>query len=954
MKRFLAPKTKSAFSKIVSPIIAGSLLVACSSAPEKNVVSAEQDLTGKSIANIRPVGVRLAKMPAPESDTKQAIAKYQKFLEIAPKGDTRVHVMHRLADLKLMDVEEVLSEDPSKIDAKKVQKTYDEAIATYNQVLTMFPKRRDSDMLLYQLAKVYMLNGDNASALKTLTRITKNFPKSDLVKEAQYRRGDMMFNLGDYAGAVKAFAEVSFTKKDNRFYNSANYMRGWSLFKSDRHDEALKAFVSVIDNRFEDTSAIVTASTGDKQLLDDTVRVMSMIFADDRGHKQIAQLFKRLGKRHYEYLVYDTLAEYYLKKRQYTDAAKTFRAFVDRNPKDVLAPAFYGNIVKSYKAAGYVDLVLKYKQNYIQKFGARSEFWNRFGEDIKEMIRPNLYDFTVQLAQYHHSKGQKSKNFKKRFNSLIAAIKWYDEYIYTFPEEMDLGEKYFLKGEALYDLGRYEEAILAYTYGGFETVEHDKSQESAFASLVAFNRLIEKAKTKQEKDVLTARKVDGALRFAEFYPGNKNTPQVLAKAAQALFALNKFNKAADVALMVLADSSSNIKQLSVAHLIKGHSHFDLQQFVLAEQSYMKAIDTKQLKKKEMANVKEKLAASIYKQAVAFVEQDQLESAVKQFMRVGKVVPSSPIRITAHYDAAAYLMKKKQWEKAEELLISFREDFPKDKLAKDIPSKLIIAYENMEKWKKAAYELQNIWRFSKDKKEQRIALYQAAEYYEKAEDVDNAMLMLKRYAHNYPKPFNAQLESINKLEALYLIKGLHEKRRYWLDKLIAADAKAGKERTDRSKFLAAKASFELADYERQDYAKIALTLPLQKSLGKKKVALKKTLDAYQRTAKMEVQEFTTAATFQIAEIYGQLSRDLMASQRPSGLDELELEEYEYLLEDQAFPFEEAAINIHETNIKRSWDGLYDDWISQSIGALSKLMPARYAKEEMSFDVIAEIH
>ena len=100
-----------------------------------------------------------------------------------------------------------------------------------------------------------------------------------------------------------------------------------------------------------------------------------------------------------------------------------------------------------------------------------------------------------------------------------------------------------------------------------------------------------------------------------------------------------------------------------------------------------------------------------------------------------------------------------------------------------------------------------------------------------------MTMLKRYAHNYPKPFNAQLEAINKLEALYLVKEDHTKRRYWLEKLIAADRKSGKDRTDRSKFLAAKASFDLADYERVSYASIELTLPLQKSLGKKKVGKK---------------------------------------------------------------------------------------------------------------------
>ncbi len=928
-------------------------LASCASQPELNVVSVEEDLSGKSIANIRPVGVRLAKMPAPDVDTQKAIAKYQRFLEIAPQGETRVHVMHRLADLKLMDVEELLAENPEQLDAEHVKKVYDEAISTYTQVLTMFPHRRDSDMLLYQLSKVYMLKGDDEAALATLTRLAQDFPQSTLLAEVQYRRGDILFNLERFKEANEAFAYVAMGKKESRFYISANYMRGWSQFKLRAYDNALLSFAKVIDERFVDTTAIVTASKGDKELLDDTVRVMSMIFAEGTGHKQIAQLMKKIGQRHYEYLLYDSLAEYYITKQQYSDAARTYQAFVQENPTDVLAPAFYSSVVNSYKKAGYVDLVLKHKMTYIEQYGIRSAYWNIYGEDIRDMIRPNIKDYSSQLAQYHHSRGQKSKNIKTKFNELLAASRWYQEYIDTFPQDKDVGKMYFLKGEAVYEVGRFEEAILAYIQGGYETPKHEKSEESAYAALVAYNRMIEKVKP-EEKDFWLERKVDSALRYSSVYPENKNTSQVLARAAEGLFNLGQFQRAVNVSKSVLDRQDASPQQRSVANLIKAHSHFDLAQYAEAELAYVSALNSKQLKQAEISAVNEKLAASIYKQAVAWVEKDVLDKAVKDFMRVGKVVPSSPIRITAHYDAASYLMKKQKWEKAEEILLSFRESYPKDKLSKDIPSKLIIAYENMQDWKKAAYELQNIWRFSRNKKEQRIALYQAAEYYEKADDIDNAMTMLKRYAHNYPKPFDAQLEAINKLEGLYLKKSDHEKRRYWLEKLIAADLSAGKARSDRSKFLAAKASFELADYERQAYAQIELTLPLQKSLGKKKVALKRTLDAYQRTAKMEVQEFTTAATFQIAEIYGELSRDLMASQRPPGLDELELEEYEFLLEDQAFPFEEAAINIHETNIKRSWDGLYDGWISKSISALSKLMPARYAKKEVSYEAIAEIH
>ena len=95
-------------NKWIVPTAFAVLLSACANQPERNVVSVEEDLTGKSIANIRPVGVRLAKMPAPQANTKKAIEKYQRFLEVAPAGETRVHVMHRLADLKLMEVEELL------------------------------------------------------------------------------------------------------------------------------------------------------------------------------------------------------------------------------------------------------------------------------------------------------------------------------------------------------------------------------------------------------------------------------------------------------------------------------------------------------------------------------------------------------------------------------------------------------------------------------------------------------------------------------------------------------------------------------------------------------------------------------------------------------------------------------------------------------------------------------
>ena len=71
---------------------------------------------------------------------------------------------------------------------------------------------------------------------------------------------------------------------------------------------------------------------------------------------------------------------------------------------------------------------------------------------------------------------------------------------------------------------------------------------------------------------------------------------------------------------------------------------------------------------------------------------------------------------------------------------------------------------------------------------------------------------------------------------------------------------------------------------------------------------------------------------------------MASQRPAGLSALELEQYELLLEEQAFPIEEQAIDVFETNVERMDQGIYDQWVQRSIDSLAEIVPARYAKQE----------
>jgi hypothetical protein len=78
--------------------------------------------------------------------------------------------------------------------------------------------------------------------------------------------------------------------------------------------------------------------------------------------------------------------------------------------------------------------------------------------------------------------------------------------------------------------------------------------------------------------------------------------------------------------------------------------------------------------------------------------------------------------------------------------------------------------------------------------------------------------------------------------------------------------------------------------------------------------------------------------------------MLASQRPKRLSKAELEQYDVMLEEQAYPFEEKATELHEVNARRAAAGIYDKWVKQSYSALAALRPVRYGKTERSESVI----
>ncbi len=54
----------------------------------------------------------------------------------------------------------------------------------------------------------------------------------------------------------------------------------------------------------------------------------------------------------------------------------------------------------------------------------------------------------------------------------------------------------------------------------------------------------------------------------------------------------------------------------------------------------------------------------------------------------------------------------------------------------------------------------------------------------------------------------------------------------------------------------------------------------------------------------------------------------------------------MIEEEAYPFEEQAIEVHEKNFEMLAGGIYNPWVEQSLDKLTVLMPGRYARNEIS--------
>jgi TolA-binding protein len=888
----------------------------------------------------------------PQVSEAQAIEAYQRFLAIAPTAGQRGEAMRRIGDLEMERAESRAAGATGVAGADAPD--FKVAIARYQEYLKTNPNDAGNDRVLYQLARAHEQGGDLETALKTLDRLVADFPATAHRDEAQFRRGELLFTARRYAESEKAFSVVLAVGPANGFHDRSLYMHGWSLYKQARLEEALASFFAVLDLKVGDRpgegglETLHGLSRADRELVEDTFRVVSISLENLKGAATIAAFVDSPTRKGYEFRVYEQLGELYIRQERTKDAADTFGAFGRRNPLHAQAPVLQARVIDIYEKTGFGAQALLAKKEYVGRYGRDSEF-RRANPEGWEKAQPLVRTTLVELARHHHASAQKTKAKA----DAQEAIVWYRELIASFPADAEAPKSHFLLAELLYDEGRFAEASDEYEKTAYGYPRHERSADAGYAALLARGEQHKRAAA-AEKATLQRAAVASAVRFADAFGSDARTGPVLADAAEKLYALGDAPAAAALAQRVVdLGPAAADAQRKVAWTVLAHTAFESQAFDRSERAYAEALRLTGEREPGRNDLVERQAAAVYKQGEQAREAGKGREAVAAFARVAAVAPQSAIRATAQYDAAASLLTLKDWEGAAATLEDFRKRYPNHPLQAEVGGKLAVAYLEKKQWPQAGAEYERIAAASKDPAVMRDAQWQAAELYEKGQARAAAARAYEAYLRQHPQPLEPAVEARWRLAAIARQDRDAAREAALMKDILQADQAGGAARTYRTRFLGATAALAVAEPTAEQYRRVALVEPLQQQLRLKKARMEDALKAYAVAADYGVADVTTAATYRIATLYRDFGKALLSSERPKRLSRVEREQYDVLLEEQAYPFEEKAIELHEVNARRATQGVYDQWVKDSFAALRELRPVRYGKSEVTEGAIDAI-
>lgn len=928
-----------------STLICCLLLSACDDSIE--VVDRQTLKSMDDTSHLPPLETKKNGLSKSESEIRDA---YINYLEHSSTQDlSRSDALNRLANIELKLSEKLFEEsEDEKIATQAAEHKLNRVIELLKISLKDYPKAKNNDQSLYQLAKAYDQKGEYEKTHTVLQQLVNNHPQSTFYLEAQFRLAEYAFTKRQYLLAEDRYTEIIIAHNNSVFYEKSLYKRGWSRFKQQFYLEGADDFVRAINQN--DFAEYEQLSSSKKNLFDEYFRALALSFSYLGGAEPLNLYLENSEYAGNDYYVYQSLSNVFLKQQQYNDAVTTLNRFITHNPESQFAPKAALKVIDIWKEAGFLDKRTSAFEYFYKIYHPNSHYWKN-----KKNINKKIYDeinlalktyILTETATYH-----KQYQISHNQQDFLHAQRWYQNYLTYFSLYARQDDIHLLFASLYDQQGDKKSAIKHYQLAAFDE-QIIMNKNAAYHSILLASSLHTLSKGK-DKTIWLSKLITYSLLYAQQYPTDKNTLQVIAYGSKVASDNKQYQQA--ISLAELAVSTKNSPLNNNINQLKADAYFHNKQYEIAESAYLDLTKTQSLNRKDKKMAYDSLSLAIFYQGNRAKKRKQINQAIKHYARIIDVAPNTEAASSGLYDAIALSIQAQQWLPAITYIHTFRENYPNHKYAIDVTKKLSVAYLNSKQDVAAAQELEKLSSKENSIEYKMASLLKAAQLYQSNSKLTAAIRSYEKYIKNYKKPFPQHQESLFQLTQLTIKNKNIEKSLNWQKKILASDKTTPNNlKTERTNYIASNAAIILAREQDKRFNNIKLIQPLRKHLKRKKQSMRASVNYYAKASSYGLAETATEATYAIATIYNGFSQALLSSEIPKHLDADEQEEYMFLLEDQAFPFEEKAIEFYEVNLLYSADGINDQWLAKSLQQLQLLYPVRYQRNPKIENVINVLH
>lgn len=453
-----------------------------------------------------------------ESKNRQMISKLDQIISGDPYSEQKPEWMFQKAELmwELSNYEYLRARaeynqclnavDAGNIDESKCKEplaTYKDSEKIYADILKQYPDYARLDEVIYRLGRGLIEAGEGAKAVPLLQRLVQNYPNSQYKPEAHLALGEFYFDKNIFNLAKTNYEEVlGFQSYDFREY--ARYKLGWVHYNQGDFRQAVDTFKSVVETNDQKvgfrSQALNDLILGYAQIEDGWKEARTYFL--DYDSRYAGKDPQAAGDKEYAYKQMGRMASYLEQQGQDEDAVDIYDWFISERPNNEKIPQWMESIViAKKKEVNNLEETEKSMNRFVAYLDPAGT-WSTQNKD-NEGAMQNAALLTeaslAYLSNVYHVRGQKQSSVE----DYRKAAGYYERFIKRFPNKPASFDMNYLLGEIyLFDLKELDKAAAQYQKvvdlykadkipSGVKKVEAERIvKDAAYATVNSYNELV--------------------------------------------------------------------------------------------------------------------------------------------------------------------------------------------------------------------------------------------------------------------------------------------------------------------------------------------------------------------------------------------------------------------------------------------------------------------------------